>query len=170
VLDAFAYGGGFSVYALSGGASHVVTVDIAQDALDLAKENLQLNGFFNNYETITADCFLFLRQLKPDFYDIIVLDPPAFAKEAKAVEKAARGYKDINLLAMRNIKKGGLVLTFSCSQHISEDLFQKIIFSAAKDANRQVKIIKKLGQGVDHPVSLYCPQSFYLKGLALYVE
>lgn len=170
VLDAFAYSGGFSVYALSGGANHVVSVDIAKDALCLAQENVLLNGFSDRHESIVDDCFLFLRQMKPDFFDIIVLDPPAFAKEAKSIDKAARGYKDINRLAIRNIKKGGIILSFSCSQHICEDLWQKIIFAAAKDAGRQVKIIKKLSQGLDHLVSIYCPQSFYLKGLALYVH
>lgn len=170
VLDAFAYSGGFSVYALSGGANHVLSVDIAKDALCLAQENVLLNGFTDRHEYVVDDCFLFLRQMKPDFFDIIVLDPPAFAKEAKAIDKAARGYKDINRLAMRNIKKGGIILSFSCSQHICEDLWQKIIFAAAKDANRQVNIIKKLSQGLDHLVSIYCPQSFYLKGLALYVH
>lgn len=169
VLDNFCYSGGFSVYALAGGAKSVTSVDIAKSAIHLCHNNVSANGLKDRHTAIEADCFSYLRQIKKDEFDLIILDPPAFAKSAHAVDRAARGYKDINLLAFKAIRSGGLVASFSCSQHISEDLFQKIIFAAAKDAGRDVKIVKKLTQGADHPVSIYCPQSFYLKGLVLYV-
>lgn len=170
VLDAFCYSGGFSVYALAGQARRVTSVDIAEKAIDLCTNNVALNGFSVRHEAVKADCFSYLRQIAKNAFDVIILDPPAFAKSAHAQERAARGYKDINWLALKAIAPGGVLLTFSCSQHIDEDLFQKIVFAAAKDAKREVSIVKKLGQGVDHPVSLYCPQSHYLKGLALYVR
>jgi 23S rRNA (cytosine1962-C5)-methyltransferase len=170
VLDAFCYSGGFSVYALSGGAQRVVSVDISAAALTLAKNHVQRNGLLGDHILVKADCFEYLRTIQRDEFNVIILDPPAFAKTEKAVMRASRGYKDINLVAFKAIASGGLVLTFSCSQHIEMDLFKKIIFAAAKDSGREVKIIKELGQGFDHPVSVYCPQSSYLKGLALYVE
>lgn len=170
VLDAFCYSGGFSVYALAGQANRVTSVDIAEKAIDLCSSNVAVNGFSARHEAIKADCFSYLRHVPKNAFDFIILDPPAFAKSAQAQERAARGYKDINWLMLKAIAPGGVLLTFSCSQHIDEDLFQKIIFAAAKDAKREVSIVKKLGQGVDHPVSLYCPQSQYLKGLALYVR
>jgi 23S rRNA (cytosine1962-C5)-methyltransferase len=170
VLDSFCYSGGFSVYALAGGARTVTSVDIAEKAISSCQQNVRANGFDAGHHAVVADCFSYLRQIKKDDFDLIILDPPAFAKSSQAVERAARGYKDINLLAMKAIRSGGVLFTFSCSQHIDDDLFQKIIFAAAKDAGREVKIVKKLTQGVDHPVSVYCPQSHYLKGLALYVE
>lgn len=168
VLDAFCYSGGFSVHALAGGARTVASLDISKSALELAKKNVLQNGFAD-HRTILADCFEFLRGMKKDEYDLIILDPPAFAKTSHAVMRASRGYKDINLFAMKSIRSGGLLFTFSCSQHVDHDLFKKIIFAAAKDSQRDVRIIKELTQGPDHPVSIYCPQSNYLKGLALYV-
>lgn len=170
VLDAFCYSGGFSVYALHGQAKTVVSVDISPKAIELAQKNVRENKLSERHSAITADCFSYLRTIKKDEFNLIVLDPPAFAKSAHAVERAARGYKDINLLALKAIEKGGLIFTFSCSQHIDVDLFKKIIFAAAKDSNRDVRIIKEMSQGSDHPVSVYCPQSHYLKGLVLYVE
>lgn len=170
ILDAFCYSGGFSVYALAGGARAVTSVDIAKKAISLCQQNVSNNNLEAYHRPVVADCFSYLRQIKNDDFDVIILDPPAFAKSAQAVNRAARGYKDINLLAIRAVRPGGMVMTFSCSQHVDEDLFQKIIFAASKDASREVKIVKKLTQGVDHPVSVYCPQSLYLKGLALYVE
>lgn len=170
VLDAFCYSGGFSVYALLGGATHVTSLDIAKHALALAQKNVTHNSLGNNHITVAADCFEYLRTMEKDKFDLIVLDPPAFAKTAQTVMRASRGYKDINLLALKAIRSGGILFTFSCSHHIDAELFKQIIFAAAKDSRRNVKILKELGQGTDHPVSVYCPQSNYLKGLALYVD
>lgn len=171
VLDAFCYSGGFSVYALAGGAQSVSSVDISPQAISQTKAHVTLNGpFEGKHHALSEDCFNYLRKLKPEEFDMIILDPPAFAKNKGALEKAARGYKDINLQALKALASQGLLLTFSCSQHISVDLFKKIIFAAAKDSGREVSIIHELTQGADHPVSIYCPQSSYLKGLALYVS
>ncbi len=169
VLDAFCYTGGFSVYAAQGGAASVTSLDISKPALALAEKNIAKNHLSSVHRTIVADCFNYLRNLTKDEYNFIILDPPAFAKSAKAVMRASRGYKDINLLAMKAIRGDGLLFTFSCSQHIDQDLFKKIIFAAAKDAQRDVRIVREVSQGVDHPVSVFCPQSNYLKGLLLYV-
>jgi 23S rRNA (cytosine1962-C5)-methyltransferase len=115
------------------------------------------------------DVFEFMQQNKED-YDIMVLDPPAFAKNARSVPNASRGYKNLNLIAFKQIKPGGLVFTFSCSQHIDRDLFRKIVFSAAADAGRNVRIIKQLTQPEDHPINIFHPEGEYLKGLLLHVE
>lgn len=171
VLDAFCYSGGFTTYGLKGGATSVVALDASETALHKVNEHIAHNGpFVGHHETICDDAFDYLRRMKQDHFDLIVLDPPAFAKSAKAVERAARGYKDINRLAIKNIKSAGILFTFSCSQHLSTDLFHKIIFASAKDAGREVVITHTLTQGLDHPVSVYCPQSSYLKGLVLYVK
>jgi 23S rRNA (cytosine1962-C5)-methyltransferase len=170
VLNTFCYTGGFSVYAASGGASVVDSVDISKDAVELAGKNMQLNFPSFKHGTIAADCFDFLGEIEKDYYDIIVLDPPAFAKSAKAVANACRGYKQINLKAFRKIKKGGLLFTYSCSQNIDKDLFQKIVFGAAADAYRNVRIIHQMHQPADHPINIYHPEGEYLKGLVLYVE
>jgi 23S rRNA (cytosine1962-C5)-methyltransferase len=170
VLDSFCYSGGFSVYALHGGARSVTSVDISQPALDLCQHNVQKNYQGANHQAIKADVFSYLRQIKESDFDMIILDPPAFVKTSQKVLHAAKGYKDINLSAFKAVAKDGLVMTFSCSQHIDMDLFKKIIFAAAKDSQREIKIIRELGQGLDHPVSVFCPQSNYLKGLALYVQ
>lgn len=170
VLDCFCYSGGFSVYALAGGAKEVNSVDISKSALELCEKNITANNLSKHHKTLEADCFSYLRTVQKDQFDLIVLDPPAFAKTAASVMRASRGYKDINLLAMKAIKKGGLIFSFSCSQHIDMPLFKKIIFAAARDSEREVKIVHELSQGVDHPVSVFCPQNTYLKGLVLYVE
>ena len=171
VLDAFCYSGGFSVYALAGRAKSVTSVDISAHAISQTQTHVAMNSpFEGQHEALSEDCFNYLRSLKPHDFDMIILDPPAFAKNKGAVEKAARGYKDINLQAMKALAPKGLLFTFSCSQHISVDLFKKIIFAAAKDSGRELSIIHELTQGADHPVSIYCPQSSYLKGLALYVS
>lgn len=170
VLNTFCYTGGFSVYALSGGAAKVDSVDISKEAVDLCNQNVALNKFENTHEGFAADCFDFLGTIKENYYDIIVLDPPAFAKSAKAVNNATRGYKQINLKAFRKIKKGGLLFTYSCSQNIDKELFQKIVFGAAADAHRNVRIIHQMHQPLDHPINIYHPEGEYLKGLVLYVE
>ena len=168
VLNTFAYSGAFSVYALAGNAKSVTSVDISQRATDACIRNVELNAPADTRHTaITADCFDFLKQMPEDTYDLVILDPPAFTKHISTVDKAARGYKEINLKAMRKIRKGGVLFTFSCSQHISADLFRKIIFGAAADAGRNVQVLHRLSQPEDHPVSIYHPEGEYLKGLVL---
>lgn len=169
VLNTFSFSGGFSMYACRGEAKKVISVDISKIANNDCETNHQLNGFNTPHEAITEDCFTYLREVKEKF-DVIVLDPPAFAKSAAKVMNAARGYKDLNLLAFKMIEKGGLLFTFSCSQHIDKLLFQKIVFGAAADSGRNVRIVKWLTQPSDHPVNIYHPEGDYLKGLLLYVE
>ncbi|WP_037575971.1 class I SAM-dependent rRNA methyltransferase [Sporocytophaga myxococcoides] len=170
VLNAFSYTGGFSVYAQAGGAEEVHSLDISSDAVKGAQDNVLLNFPTASHKSIAKDCFEFLKEMPENYYDLIILDPPAFAKSAAAVDRAARGYKDINMRAFRKIKKGGMLFTYSCSQHITKDLFQKIIFGAAADSGRNVRILFQLHQPADHPVNLYHPEGEYLKGLALWVE
>ncbi|MBK9450037.1 MAG: class I SAM-dependent rRNA methyltransferase [Bacteroidetes bacterium] len=171
VLNAFSYSGAFSVYALAGGAVSVDSVDISASAAELATRNVMLNfGENENHSAIKADAFKFLAEMEKDKYDLIILDPPAFTKHISTVQKAARGYKEINLKAMQRIAPGGLLFTYSCSQHISTDLFRKIVFGAAADAGREVRIVHQMTQAPDHPVSIYHPEGEYLKGLCLYVE
>jgi 23S rRNA (cytosine1962-C5)-methyltransferase len=170
VLNAFSYTAGFSVYAIAGGASEVLSVDISKDACNMGDRNVKLNfPKYKMHSSIAADCFDFLKEMDDDF-DLVILDPPAFAKNKVSVDKASRGYKEINLSAMRKIKKGGLLATFSCSQHIDKDLFQKIVFAAAVDAGRLVRIVQPLAQTSDHPINIFHPEGDYLKGLLLYVE
>jgi len=171
VLNAFCYTGGFSVYALAGDSRLVHSVDISGDAVEMTSENIRINSFDkNNHEEIKADCFEYLRKMENDFYDLIVLDPPAFVKSSRGVEKGARGYKEINLSAMKKIKKDSLLFTFSCSHHVSADLFRKIVFSAAADSGRDVRVLAQLSQSKDHPFSIYHPEGEYLKGLLLHVD
>jgi 23S rRNA (cytosine1962-C5)-methyltransferase len=170
VLNTFAYTGGFSVYAVAGGASEVVSVDISKDACTEAEKNVKLN--FPNYQAHQAfaeDCFLYLKKIPVGEFDIIILDPPAFAKTAQNVPSAARGYKEINMQAFKKVKQGGLVFTFSCSGSVDRDLFRKIVFGAAADVGRDIKILHQLTQPADHPISIYHPETEYLKGLVLYV-
>lgn len=170
VLNTFCYTGGFCAYAAANNATSVDSVDISKDAVAKATQNVRLNNRSVEHKAITADCFDFLGEIPNDYYDIIILDPPAFAKSAKAVANATRGYKQINLKAFRKIKSGGLLFTFSCSQNIDKLLFQKIVFGAAADAGRNVRILHQLHQPLDHPINIYHPESEYLKGLVLYVE
>lgn len=168
VLNCFSYTGGFSVYALKAGAVKVVNVESSEESLKLAEMNLTKNGFTeNHFENICEDVFKYLRKLRDSNqqFDVIILDPPKFAESISQVEKASRGYKDINLLAMKLLSPGGTLFTFSCSGHISTDLFSKIISDAALDSGREVKIIKQLTQSPDHCISTNFPESLYLKGL-----
>ncbi len=167
VLNLFSYSGAFGVYAAAGGASAFTNVDISARAIEIARENAALNGFEG--EHLVADAFQYVRQ-KHDPFDLLICDPPAFAKSRNEVERAARGYKDVNLFAMRHVSPGGSMMTFSCSGHISLDLFQKVIFAAALDAGRRVSFVRRLTAGPDHPVSLYCPEGEYLKGFLLEVK
>lgn len=172
VLNTFSYSGGFSVYALCGGAKEVHSVDISASAIEQGDRNVELNAasFNGKHESKVQDCFDYLSEMPENYYDLIVLDPPAFAKHARAIANASQGYKQINLKAFRKIKPGGILLTFSCSQNISKELFQKIVFGAAADARRNVRIIQQLHQPADHPVNIYHPEGEYLKGLVLWVE
>lgn len=167
VLNCFSYTGGFSVYAFAGGAKAVVTFDSSHPALDLAEKNLALNGFAGAPgELIKGDAFAYLKEIEQKF-DLIVLDPPSLARKRGDMDAATGGYKFLNLHALRHLNPGGLLLTFSCSQHLSADLFQKVVFGAAVDAGRKVTIVKHLGHAIDHPVSLHHPEGEYLKGLVL---
>ena len=169
VLNAFSYTGGFSVYAAAGGALEVHSVDISKEASEACNKNMNLN--FTNFPhlSVADDCFEYLKNTTNQ-YDVIVLDPPAFAKNARAVPNAARGYKELNLKAFQKIKPQGILFTFSCSQNIDRDLFRKIVFGAAADARRNVRILHQLTQPADHPVSIFHPEGEYLKGLVLQVE
>jgi 23S rRNA (cytosine1962-C5)-methyltransferase len=166
VLNLFSYSGAFGVYAAAGGARSFTDVDISARAIDTARENAALNGFQG--EHLVADAFQYVRTRHEPF-DLLICDPPAFAKSRNEVERAARGYKDVNLFAMRSVSPGGLMMTFSCSGHMSLDLFQKVIFAAALDAGRRVSFVRRLTAGPDHPVSMYCPEGEYLKGFLLEV-
>ncbi len=177
VLNAFSYTGAFGIYALAAAADHVINVDTSADALALGRENARLNGFGDGAtDDVTGDVFQVLRQWRgrsnagavtdqaPKF-DVIVLDPPKFAQSKRNIDRALRGYKDINLLAMQLLKPGGILATFSCSGLVSADLFQKVVFGAAVDAERPVQIVEWLRQGADHPVAITFPEGEYLKGL-----
>jgi 23S rRNA (cytosine1962-C5)-methyltransferase len=168
VLNLFAYSGGFSVYAgAEGGVRRMVAVETSTPARELLAMNWELNGLAaEQLTTVGGTAQEFLRQTS-DSFDLIIVDPPAFAKERRQVEKAARAYKDVNLWAMKRLKPGGFLATFSCSQHIDPDLFQKIIFGASVDAQRPLQWLRRLGPGPDHPVHLDHPQGEYLKGLLL---
>jgi 23S rRNA (cytosine1962-C5)-methyltransferase len=169
VLNCFAYTGGFSVFAYAGGAKEVVTFDSSKPALELAEKNLELNGFGEApSELIKGDAFAYLKEIDRQF-DTIVLDPPSLAHKRNDIDAAAGGYKFLNLHALKHLNPGGMLLTFSCSQHISSDLFQKIVFGAAVDAQRRVSIVKRLGHAIDHPVSVHHPEGEYLKGLVVRV-
>jgi 23S rRNA (cytosine1962-C5)-methyltransferase len=172
VLNAFAYSGAFSAFALQGGAAHVSSVDISAQATEYARRNVNLNfsGPDTPHAPIKADVFQYLKEMPGGKYDLIILDPPAFTKHISTVDKAARGYKEINLKAMQKIAPGGLLFTFSCSQHISTDLFRKIVFGAAADAGRNVRLVEQLTQAADHPVSIFHPEGEYLKGLVLHIS
>lgn len=168
ILNAFSYTGGFAVYALSSLAGRVINVDSSSDSLALAQQNIALNGYDTNAEDfIEGDVFKVLRYFRDtgQQFDMIILDPPKFAHTPKQVQSAARGYKDINWLAFRLLKPGGLLATFSCSGAVSADLFQKIVFGAMIDSGQDGQIVQWLAQGSDHPVALTFPEGAYLKGL-----
>ena len=170
VLNTFCYTGGFSVYALSGGAKEVCSVDSSERAVALATENMRLNfGDDAPHTEVAADAVEYLRDIG-DKYDLIILDPPAFAKHHKVLGNAMQGYKRLNARALSQIKPGGILFTFSCSQAVSKELFRTTVFSAAAIAGRKVRILHQLTQPADHPINIYHPEGEYLKGLVLYVE
>jgi 23S rRNA (cytosine1962-C5)-methyltransferase len=168
VLDCFCYTGGFSLNALAGGARSVLSVDASADALTLCRENATLNGLpADRHNLLEGDVFQVLRKFRDEArsFDLIVLDPPKFAPTVSQAEKAARGYKDINLLGFKLLRPGGLLVTFSCSGGVDAAFFQSIIASAALDAGSQAQIVQHLFQSADHPVALNFPEGAYLKGL-----
>lgn len=170
VLNMFSYTGGFSFYAMKGGARLVHSVDSSAKAIELTNQNVKLNfADDNRHEAFAADAFEFIRNIK-EKYDLIILDPPAFAKHRDAVLQALQAYKRINTRAFEQIRSGGIVFTFSCSQVVSKEKFREAVFSAAAISGRNVRILHQLTQPADHPVSIYHPEGEYLKGLVLYVE
>lgn len=169
VLNTFSYSGGFSVAALVGGASKVVSVDISQTAVSLADENVALNNLTENHISVQADVMKNLKD-EPEMFDIVVLDPPAFAKSLTKKHQATMGYKRLNMLGLERVKPGGLLFTFSCSQVIDEKLFANTVTAAAIEVGRNCRILHRLGQGPDHPVNIFHPEGHYLKGLVLEVE
>jgi len=170
VLNTFCYTGGFSIYALSAGAELVHSVDSSEKAILLTQKNIRLNGFNENiHKCFAIDTFDFLED-KQGQYDVIILDPPAFAKHRDARHQAVKGYQRLNSEAMRAIKPGGIIFTFSCSQVVDRQLFYNTIVSSAIQAGRQIKVLHHLSQPADHPVSIFHPEGEYLKGLVLYIE
>ena len=169
ILDCFCYSGGFSIHAGLGGAKEITTIDSSEEALERVKDHFALSRLEKLFpRLIRGDAFEVMRSLQPD-YDIIVLDPPPFAKKKGHLPGASRGYKDLNLQAFRLLKKEGLLFTFSCSHHMDWDLFQKIVFAAAVDAGKNVQLLARRGHPIDHPVDLFHPEGEYLRGMVLRV-
>lgn len=168
VVNLFSYSGGFSIYAQGAGASKVVSIDASGSANEICKQNFKLN-FDLEHEAITADALDYLKEMSNEF-DVIILDPPAFAKHLSAKHKAIQAYKRINFQALRHIQKGGILFTFSCSQVIDALTFRDTVVAAGIEAGRTVRIVQQLSQPPDHPINLFHPESNYLKGLVLYVE
>ena len=170
VLNAFCYTGGFSVYALQAGAAEVHSVDVSAKAMELVEENVALNGpYIGQHQGFCADVQQFLKNSERE-YEVLIIDPPAFAKSIEKRHNAVQGYKRLNLAAIQKTAPGGVVFTFSCSQVVDRELFYHTIVAAALEAGRQVRVLHHLTQGADHPVSLFHPEGAYLKGLVLYVE
>ena len=167
VLNCFSYTGAFSVYAARGGATRAISVEASAAANATACGNLARNGFSpERHPVLTANVFEYFRETE-DTFDLIILDPPAFAKSRKDADRSARGYKEINLQAARHLREGGLLATFSCSNPIDEELFAKIVLGAVRDAGKTAQVLRVLGAGPDHPVNLAHPEGRYLKGLLL---
>lgn len=171
VLNMFCYTGGFSIYALRGGAEFVHSVDSSAKAIALTDRNVKLNfGTDANHRSFAVDAFKFLSDMPDGAYDLVVLDPPAFAKHRSAIRNALRGYQKLNARAMEKMPKGSVLFTFSCSQAISREQFRLAVFSAAAQTGRKVRILHQLTQPADHPINIYHPEGEYLKGLILYIE
>jgi 23S rRNA (cytosine1962-C5)-methyltransferase len=169
VLNTFCYSGGFSLLAIKNGATLVHSLDSSKKAIQLTEENVTLNDFQEKHESIVADAMEYMKNL-PEDYDIIVLDPPAFAKHREKRHKAIQGYKRLNAHAIRQIKPGGLIFTFSCSQVVDKSMFTNTIIAAAIEAGRNVRIIEQLHQPADHPINAFHPEGEYLKGLVIQVD
>ncbi|GHT64615.1 hypothetical protein FACS189451_12320 [Bacteroidia bacterium] len=171
VLNMFCYTGGFSCYALRGGAKSVHSVDSSSKAIDLTHENVALN-FPNEtrHQAFAEDAFKYLEKMDASAYDLIILDPPAFAKHRKVLKNALQGYKKLNAAAIEKIRPGGIIFTFSCSQVVTKEDFRLAVFSGAAQTGRNVKILHQLTQQADHPINIYHPEGEYIKGLILFVE
>ena len=170
ILNTFCYSGGFSIYALQAGAQLVHSVDSSAKAIELTEENIKLNEIeAGRHQSYTEDIFDFLRHADED-YDIMVLDPPAFAKSQNARHTAIKAYKRLNQAAIAKMKKGGILFTFSCSQVVDQEMFTGAVTSAAIESGRKISVLHRLTQPADHPVSIYNPEALYLKGLVLYIE
>jgi 23S rRNA (cytosine1962-C5)-methyltransferase len=169
VLNTFCYTGGFSIYAMSAGAELVTSVDISQKAVDLASKNMQLNFPKANHNAVADDVFNFMKE-HTQHYDVIVLDPPAFAKSIKSKHTATQAYKRLNIAGLKALAPNGILFTFSCSQVIDDVLFYNTVAAAAIETGRNIRVLHKLGQGPDHPTNIYHPEGHYLKGLVLFVE
>lgn len=170
VLNLFCYTGGFSVYALAGGAIHVDSVDSSARAMAMTDRNIALGGFSDRHGSLCCDAIDYLAGVPEGKYDLIIVDPPAFAKHRGVLKNALRAYQRLNAAAISRVAPGGLVFTFSCSQVVDRTSFGELVFSAAAQTGRSVRILARLGQGADHPISIYHPEGEYLKGLLLYVE
>jgi 23S rRNA (cytosine1962-C5)-methyltransferase len=169
VLNTFCYSGGFSIYALAAGASLVHSVDISKTAIELTDKNVALGKYEGKHESFAVDVLQFLKQSQME-YDVVIVDPPAYAKSIKVRHNAVQGYKRLNVEAFKKVKKGGLMFTFSCSQVVDRVLFYNTILAAALESQREVKVLHHLSQPADHPVNIFHSESNYLKGLVLYVE
>jgi 23S rRNA (cytosine1962-C5)-methyltransferase len=169
VLNTFCYTGGFSIYAMNAGAELVTSVDISQKAVDLAASNMELNFPKANHTAVADDVFNFMRE-HTQHYDVIVLDPPAFAKSIKSKHTATQAYKRLNIAGLKALAPNGILFTFSCSQVIDDVLFYNTVAAAAIESGRNIRVLHKLGQGPDHPTNIYHPEGHYLKGLVLFVE
>ena len=171
VLNMFCYTGGFSFYAMRGGAQLVHSVDSSGKAVMLTERNVELNyPGDERHKAFAQDAFDYLDNMEPDAYDLIILDPPAFAKHKSALKNALIGYRRLNAKAFAKIQSGGVLFTFSCSQAVSKEQFRLAVFSAAAQSRRKVRILHQLTQPADHPINIYHPEGEYLKGLVLYVE
>lgn len=171
VLNMFCYTGGFSVYAMRGGAELVHSVDSSEKAITLTDANINLNFPGDaRHKSFAEDAFKYLDRMQPGDYDLVILDPPAFAKHRSALRNALRGYQKLNFKAMEKLAPGSLLFTFSCSQAVSREQFRLAVFSAAAQCRRKIRILHQLTQPADHPVNIYHPEGEYLKGLVLYVE
>lgn len=169
VLNTFCYTGGFSIYAMRAGAELVTSVDISQKAVDLAAKNMELNFPNSNHKAVADDVFNFMKE-NHQIYDVIVLDPPAFAKSIKSKHTATQAYKRLNIAGLKALAPKGILFTFSCSQVIDDVLFYNTVAAAAIETGRTIRVLHKLEQGPDHPTNIYHPEGHYLKGLVLYVE
>ena len=171
VLNLFCYTGGFSIYALAGGAKRVDSVDSSAKAMEMVERNILLNGFGNvPHENYCCDAIDFLHDVEPGKYDLMIVDPPAFAKHRGALNNALRAYQRLNAAAIAKVAPGGIIFTYSCSQVVDKNAFALAVFSAAAQTGRKVRILDRLNQPADHPVNIYHPEGEYLKGLVLYVE
>lgn len=171
VLNMFCYTGGFSVYSLRGEAKRVISVDSSSKAIELTEANVNLNfPDDNRHKAIAEDAFKYLDSIHKDEYDLIILDPPAFAKHRNALKNGLIGYRKLNFKAFEKIRKGGIIFTFSCSQVVTKEMFRLAVFTAASKSGRKVRILHQLTQPADHPVDISHPEGEYLKGLVLYVE